>query len=241
MSYTFGGQYYPGHINRSRSSSKDSLWLQIIPRKLKMNDLTKRIDNISDDTTREEPMNFLMPMSYMATVQHTWDELTTIASGIRDVKSKYSTATKQATGVIDKGGFSVGDKADNPILYSNTSRRSIPIALLFSVYTSTYDDVFSPCQKLIEQSCPEINGNVTQFAFPYVFSLQTYTGDNQPVDIISIKSVGIQSIQTTYDGPWLDGYPSKAQLDITFIDLNPLYRSTLLNEKHKKITVTSRR
>jgi hypothetical protein len=238
----FGGQYYPNGINRERSKSIDSLWLQIIPRKLVMTDLKSRINNIADNTTKEDPMSFLMPMSYMSTVQHEWQELSTVSSALRDLQSKYGTAAKQATGAVGKGGFTVGDKADNPILYSNTTRRNIQVQLLFSVYSSTYDDVFLPCQRLIEQSCPDnVPGQNTQFTYPYVFSLQTYTGDNQPTDIISIKSVGIQSIQPTYDGPWIDGYPSKAQLDITFIDLNPLYRSLLLNETNKKITVRSKR
>ena len=243
MSNTFGGEFYPSGINRQRAKSPDSLWLQIVPRKLVMSNLNSRINNVADNTSSETPMNFLMPMSYMSTYQHDWQENTTVAAAARDISSKIGTATKQATGAAGKGGFTVGDKADNPILYNNTTRRTIPIALFFSVFNSTYDDVYSPCQKLIEQSCAKMIGDSassTQFDFPFVYSLQTYTGDNQPSNIISIKSAGIQSIQTTYDGPWIEGYPSKAQLDITFIDLNPLYRDLLVNKKHNKITVRSK-
>lgn len=232
MSAKLSGEFYPSGMNHERSISQDSLWLQLIPRQLIMTNLTRRVDNVADaENTKETPLTFLMPMTYMFAVEHDWNELTTVASATRDLYTKYQDALKQAG-----RGFTTGDKADNPILYSNTRRRSVRISLQFSVYSDTYKDVYLPCQKLIEQSCPSMVKNQTEFKFPYIFSLQTYTGNNKPVDIISIKSVGIQTIQPTYDGPWIDGYPSKAQLDVTFIDLNPLYRGTLVHDRQKKIT-----
>ncbi len=93
---------------------------------------------------------------------------------------------------------------------------------------------------MVEYSCPEINSDFTEFSYPYVFSLQTFTGSGEAVDIISVKTVGLNNVLPSYKGPWIDGYPSYASLDLDFIDANPLYRSTLTSERSKKITVRTK-
>ena len=237
MADMFGGRYYPNGIGRERATSKDTLWLQLTPLKMVVDNINARVDNVSGEPVPSvEPMWFLMPSDFMFTIQHTWEELTTPASALRTIASKISTQGRTVKGTAG-GTFEVGDKADNPHLYSNTARREFQMEFNFSVYNSTFNDVFLPVQNLVEYSCPEINSGFTEFTFPYIFSLQTVTGDGQSVDIVSIKKMAITSVQPAYKGPWIDGYPSSAAVQVSFVDLNPLYRSTLNNEKNKSITV----
>lgn len=240
MADIFSGQFYPNGLNHNKAISKDTLWLQITPKKLDQLDPNRRINAISTSNADEDTMWFLMPMEFLFSIQHTWEELTTPASALREITSKLKTQGQVARGTVGMDGVMEGNKADNPHLYSNTNRREFNIALEFSVYNDAYNDVFRPVQTLIEQSCPEISDKFTEFTFPYVFSLQTYTGDMKSVDIISIESVAITTIQPSYKGPWIDGYPSYASLDIGFVDLKPLYRSTLLSDKNSKITTRSK-
>lgn len=238
MADAFGGRFYPNGISDKKSDSKDTLWLQITPRKLVMTNINSRTDHVADNTTEEDSLSFLMPMSQMFTYQHTWDDLITPAAALKTITSKIQKQYDVLKGTVGAGGISVGHKADNPHLYTGSTRRSFSIQLEFSVYTDTYNDVFSPIQKLVEYSCAEISDKYTEFTFPYTFSLQTFTGDRKSVDVISIKSVALTSVQPSYKGPWIDGYPSAATVDLAFVDMNPLYRSTILS--NKKITVRSK-
>lgn len=243
MANKFGGQHYPAGIGSERANSRDTLWLQLIPRKLVISNINARLNQASDATTKLEPLWFLMPSQIMTNVKHNWDDLATPAGALRDITSKISNQLKLAdeTGRYSGSGISTGHKADNPYLYVGTERRSLSLSLEFVVHSDTYRDVYLPIQNLIEISCPEITKGSTEFTYPYIFSMQTWTGDNNAVDVISLKSVAITSVQPTYIGPWIDGYPSKATVEIDFDDLNPLYRSTLYNEKHKRISTSSRK
>lgn len=242
MGDRFGGQYYPAGMGSERATSEDTLWLQIIPRRLVINDINARLNQTSDTTTSYEPMWFLMPSQLMTNIKHNWDDLATPAGALRDITSKISNQLKLAdeTGKYSGNGISTGHKADNPYLYVGTERRTLGLSLEFSVFSDTYSDVFYPIQELIRHSSPEIASGSTEFTYPYIFSLQTWTGTSKAVDVISIKSVAITSVQPTYLGPWIGGYPSKATVEIDFEDLNPLYKSTLYNEQHKRITTRPR-
>lgn len=241
MSNNFGGLHYPAGIESDRSNSRDTLWLQLIPREMAMTNINARLNQASDKTTTLSPMWFLMPSQIMTNIKHNWDDLATPAGALKDISSKISNQLMVAEGTGNRGAITTGHKADNPYLYVGTDRRNISLSLEFTVFRDTYNDVFQPIQKLIEYSCPQITDSSTEFVFPYIFSLQTFTGDRKAVDIISIKHVAITSVQPTYMGPWIDGYPSKATVEIDFDDLNPLYRSTLYNEKHKRITTSSKK
>lgn len=240
MANTFGGEFYPKGINSERSGSRDTLWLKLSPRELSLTNINARINHASSKPSTLEPMWFLMPSQIMLNVKHTWEDLASPMGVLKDIKSKISSQLDVARQTGGIGSIHQGYKADNPYLYVNTDRRSISLSLEFSVYSSTYHDVFLPTQTLIEHSCPEIIGR-TSFDFPHIFSLQTWTGDRKTVDIISIRDVAITSVQPTYIGPWIDGYPSKATVEVDFDDLNPLYRSTLYNEQSKAITTRTRK
>jgi len=241
MANNFGGQFYPNGIDRERAESKDTLWLQVIPRALNLENIRSRVDAFNGNELKgESPMWFLMPTEWSYNIDHTWEDLSSISGAFKEIKAKVGS---QYNSLLGEGGVSItdGHKADNPILYTNSTRRAFKVQLDFVVYQDTYNDVYVPVQKLVEYSCPEIMTGSTQFSYPYVFRLQTYTGDGNSVDIISVKTVAIQSVAPTYYGPWIDGYPSKATVDINFIDANPLYRSTLSAEKNKKMTTSTRK
>ena len=237
----FGGTFYPTGIEREKARSRDTLWLKVVPRELVVTNINARLNHIAGNTVKLSPMWFLMPNQHMFSVQHTWDDLASPAGAIKDIASKIQNQLKVAKGSMNLGsGMSTGHKADNPYLYVKTDRRSFAINLDFTVFNDTYRDVFEPVQNLIEYSCPEIGGGYTEFTFPYVFSLQTYTGDRYAVDVISIKTAALTSVQPTYKAPWIDGYPSQATVDLNFVDLNPLYRGSLNDEKNKSIAVRAK-
>lgn len=237
---TFSGEHYPKGIDDNKSKGRDTLWLKIVPKKVSNVNLNRRVDNINANTSAlpndVKPLWFLMPDEWSYPITHSWEDLTTPASALRDVSSKLFNQGTQVSGTAGKESFTVGDKADNPVLYSNSTRREFKLTFEFSVWNDTYTDVFEPIQKLITYSCPEIGSDFTQFDWPYIFSLQTVMGTGQNVDILSVKSVALTSVMPTFRGPWINGYPSSATIDLDFSDLNPLYRQTLLEEQNRQIT-----
>jgi hypothetical protein len=50
-------------------------------------------------------------------------------------------------------------------------------------------------------------------------------GSSGPNRIISLRAAALQSVQPTYQLPYIDGYPSKCDLTLNFIDVNPLNRT----------------
>lgn len=236
---TFAGEHYPKGMDDEKVRGSDTLWLKITPKKVSNVNLNRRIDNINASESalpnNVKPLWFLMPNEWSYPITHSWEDLTTPASALRDVSSKLFNQGTMAVGTAGKKAYEVGDKADNPVLYTNSTRREFKLTFEFSVWNDTYGDVFEPIQNLITYSCPEIGSDFTQFDWPYIFSLQTVAG-NQNVDVLSVKSVALTSVMPTFRGPWINGYPSSATIDLDFADLNPLYRQTLLEEQNRKIS-----
>ena len=240
MADIFSGDFYPKGLTKAQVNSPDTLWLQIVPRKMAIDlSLNKREDNVLNTTTSEAVMWFLMPKQFAINYNHTWEDLTSPGSAFRSIKSKFTDQAKMAGGTAGLTTITHGNKADNPHMYSNTSRRAFTLPFEFSVYSDAYRDVQAPIDTIVRYSCPSyVSGDSTKFEFPFVFNLQTYTGDGRAVDIVSIKSVGITVVQSTTQGPWIGGFPSHAAVDIGFVDLNPLHRESLATGK-KNITVGS--
>lgn len=239
MADAFGGRFYPAGLNAEKAESKDTLWLKITPYKMIMDNINARQDNVTGIPTVEDPMWFLMPMEFLFSVQHTWEDLTTPASALREIAAKFATQAKVTGATTGLTATETGNKADNPFLYSDSARREFSLNFEFSAYNSAEKDVYEPVQNLVEYSCPDLPENkaLTEFQFPYIFGLQTYTGQGTAVPILSIRKVALTSVQPNYKGPWIDGYPSMASVDLTFVDLNPLYRTNLKDSKARNITI----
>jgi len=68
---------------------------------------------------------------------------------------------------------------------------------------------------------------------PYIFTLETEPAK----ELLFVKYAALDKITPTYFGPYIDGYPMKATLELGFTDLSPLYRSSF-EEMEARITVT---
>jgi hypothetical protein len=64
---------------------------------------------------------------------------------------------------------------------------------------------------------------------PYVFQVRTKTGVDGYKDIVNMRCAAISSIQPTYFHPYVNGYPCKCELTITFIDIEPISRDKTFN------------
>lgn len=142
-------------------------------------------------------------------------------------------------GTIDQGLLAL--KNDNPVVYESSTRRNLSIELSLAVYENTYSDVMEPIELLMELSSPTRGGNNTQvgFIYPYIFDISMVLGTTNNVTMYQISNAVITSINPTLKYPYINGYPSSADLTIQFEDLDPLYVEKLV--EGRKVNVSRKR
>ena len=84
-------------------------------------------------------------------------------------------------------------------------------------------DVLDVIQDLQKYSSPGINQRSgIDIEFPYYFEVIT-----QPGEAIKYTTCALEAVQSTYNVPWVNGYPVQASLQLTFKDISPLFRQTI--------------
>lgn len=232
----------------------DILWLMITPRKVEyMSDNARGSSAISSVIASDFPSYaFAMPSDFQLTMDPKWDKFDTLASGANEALSKGLASTKTAGSVgVGPGINGRGAKNDSPMVYEDTQRLaySFTFTLLAESWngSSRSDDVrrqvFSPCEAFMKMASPVNTDSGTLavgFQFPYVFSLSSFyfvNGAPQPVDVIQVDDAACTAVQPKYTGPYIGGYPVKADLTLTFTDLRPVFRDSISQGSKSKVTI----
>ena len=82
-----------------------------------------------------------------------------------------------------------------------------------------------PIQKLMKYSSPELKpGSDINIEFPYMWEIETL-----PSSFIKYKTCALIGVQPTWNAPYIgeNGVPSSVNLQLTFLDMSPLYRETI--------------
>lgn len=203
----------------------------------------------------EPILRFLMPDEFSYSLSHRWQESTTISGELRELLSKGikeygllegegSNIINQASklnikeglggaktvikGIISGGSTNVDKfaiKNDNPVVYENSSRRSLNIEVNLSIYSNPYEDVYEPIELFEKWSSPKKKDNsILEFEWPYIFDVSIVLGDSDNI-LYSIQNAAITNMAPTLKAPYINGYPSSAELTITFEEIDPLYSS----------------
>ena len=238
--------HFPNHYPASFMNSPDTLWLRVTPKSF-LPDINVQ-KGVNQGSKSGVSLYFLLQKSFSFGVDHEWEDLTTLAGGIREVKAGFENAANQLSGFVGANvanAYAAGKtkKNDNPYIYKNSQRRKVSIELKFGTKFSAEDEVWNPIQSLILWSCADkIGGRFdTTVNFPFVFKLQTVTGDGREVGLISLSDACIDSVMPTYNEPYKNGYPMSAQVTVGFTDINPTYRSSILSGSKGTITTGTER
>lgn len=214
------------------NSSRDTLWLWITPRKLSYSDVNSPRNARGYDAITTESAGpsykMLMPTSYSTSQNHEWDKFESVGTKFSELATEVTHATHNVTGLHASSA-----KADAPIYYKDSARREWTFEFQFIVHSNPYYDVWLPIQEFLRMSAPK-NTNGAAFGvvgqigieIPFLFQLQTKTGSGRNVPVLSVEEACITSIQPKYEQPYINGYPSKAELTITFKDMNVLYKDS---------------
>lgn len=159
------------------------------------------------------------------------------AGGGGSVQNSMKMIGAQIINGIGSGGGVIPAKVDAAYTYQNSNRREFTftfnLALTPSADSSGFD-VFTPVHELKKSTCATVEDSMIQFGFPNIFEISTYPGN-----ILKINHAAITSVQPTWYAPYIKGYPSKCELMVTVIDIEPLYRKSF--EKGGIIQVSSKK
>lgn len=114
-------------------------------------------------------------------------------------------------------------KVDTPLYYENSNRRSFTFEVMLVAEDNPRYDVVEPIKDLMKYSSPALKGQGgIDIEFPYMFEVYT-----RPKEFIRFSTLALTAVQPTYNAPYIAGYPSYAQVQLTFLDISPLYRSAI--------------
>jgi len=113
-------------------------------------------------------------------------------------------------------------KVDTPLYYESSNRRAFTFEVMLVAEKNPRFDVVEPVKDLMKYSSPALLGGGIDIDFPYMFEVYT-----RPKEFIRYSTLALTAVQPTYNAPYINGYPSYCQLQLTFLDMSPLYRSAI--------------
>ncbi len=148
------------------------------------------------------------------------------------VKSMFGAISSAAT-----SGTVANFRVDTPLQYKGSERRNFE--LIFNLINTekgmNHSNVVLPVKLLEMFSSPSYNITPDKNAnadiiLPYLFEINTSPGDLLYIDLAVLKGV-----QPTWKGPWIDGYPSRCELRLSFTEYRPLEQGVFYNNTEHQI------
>ena len=245
----FAYDHFPWFYDNKFMTSSDTLWLRVTPKTFRPNISVQT--GYNSGVLGSTHLHFLLGQSISMGLNHTWNELDTLSGAIRGVKSTFQKQGSDVASVFkavtgsDLGqrfniyGAGVSAKNDNPVIYENTDRRQLQVELNFVAHSDAEREVWNPIQALMVWSSAESGERGqfdTTFKFPYIFRVQTVTGTGKETGLVNFTDAAITSVLPTYNQPYKNGYPMSAQVQLTFMDINPVYRNRIAGDGVSRIS-----
>lgn len=112
-------------------------------------------------------------------------------------------------------------KVDTMKTYDSSSNRKWDFSIECGFKRNRQTELLDPIRELLSLSCAEMNSeDVSAVDYPAIFTLKVG-------EFIIAKNVILSSVTIGWEGPYKKGLPSKATLQISLEEIEPLYRKTL--------------
>ena len=159
-------------------------------------------------------------------------------------------ASRIASGLIS--GIQAGSQVynfrlDTPLVYTGSERRSLELTFNLVEEGNGGMDIIEPVKVLQELSCAKqkttVSGVIDEvdtgnsfesmvgIEIPYIWNVMTF-----PVTWIDMRYAALRTVQPTFRGPFIDGYPSSCELLLSFQALEPLYAKQYRQDLNAVIT-----
>lgn len=216
-------QEFPGG-----SKSNDTLRIQIIAKEIKKQNLDPKDPNHIEVGGIMGMWNFIAPTDIQESITHTWEEYHSFQGRAAQLRSDTVTSVGKASQILDGPARRAGStnpaklKVDSPVVYTGSERLEYSFTFLLMHYTDIKNDVMTPIHELRKLGCAVIAGQaIDTIQFPAIFEITS-----QPAPFIHIPVAALTNVQTTYNAPYKGGLPSRAELTLTFKDVQPLYQGS---------------
>lgn len=153
-----------------------------------------------------------------------------IAHSIKSLSQEENKTSGVITGFSNaaRGGYVANYRVDTPLQYKNSPRREFN--LVFNLFNDeegkNHENVVLPVKVLEMLSSPAYTGEENKkdykgfnadIILPYLFTLRTLPGSLLTIDLAVLKGVN-----PNWKGPWINGYPSRCELRLDFMEYRPL-------------------
>jgi len=138
-------------------------------------------------------------------------------------------------------------RVDVPLVYKNTERRVYELPFnLISLQGKPYDEVVEPVKMLEKLSSPtkpkdaETGWNPLVIP-PYVFRIFTVpyssnsTATDYPDNLIRIPFAALKNINPVWKGPFVNGYPTRCELRLSFQEIEPVFSASFLTKTNVNV------
>lgn len=201
-------------------------------------------------TTTQQAWNFkfLVPENFQESIQHSWADYSSFTSQFANrflpLLQNVAGAYTGATNILKDGSMSSGStnflqgsdslstaegavsmRFDAALTYQTSQRRRYMFELHFADCGDPYEDVVYPIKLLEWLSSASINSGFAQITRPYIFRVYT-----NPVKFLYMKYCALESVLPNYSAPYRNGYPTSASVQLSFVELAPLYKDQFKSE-----------
>jgi len=229
----YNGQSFGGFdqtqvpVNFKLGDAKNTLQIHITPLKVAAQSTTNTTISSLSISKVGQPYVFLAPNNIMTDTLHQWENYDSLGTRFIQKKEGMMKTFRDTKTTFEEGikngsvtGNVVTQKLDTPQTFKDSSRRQLNVTIQLLDQNNPRKNVFQPVRDLQLMSCAEKTGQF-DFKMPWIFKVET-----KPSDIIVMNRCALTSVQPTFSHPYIEGYPSKAELALVFIDLLPLYQNS---------------
>ena len=235
----------------SYQKKKDLLWINLDARELiSQKGYARGANSITTGSNTLGQWKFLAPLEISEEVAHEWGDYEGMGARIAQKAITISKGLKEIGGIFDAGKNAIGNtkrgfdattiaksamvqaaahnieqqKSDTAFTYQSTRRRSF--SFNFSVAympgdKNVRESIYQPLLELKKLSCPQVDGDIIGIKFPAVFKVYSY-----PSNLLRINHAALVMVSIVWKAPFIEGYATHADVQLTFTDIEPLYRKS---------------
>jgi len=250
----------PRAIRETKEWGSGLTWIELTAYQLKSQaTLSRGQDPIEIGKDVVARFKLLAPPEFPEDLTHTWETYESLASralqkgaeigkAFEAGESVFKTLTEGTKGTKEKkriltlvnerlvkagSARAFHFRIDTPLTYQGSERRKYILSFNFIDEGDPYQDVLYPIRLLQRLSSPEMGAGIMSLRLPYIFTVES-----TPLkELLYVKYAALDKVTPTYYGPYIDGCPMRATVELGFTDLEPLYRSSFAEMK-PRVTVS---
>lgn len=128
-------------------------------------------------------------------------------------------------------------RVDAPLVYKDSDNLRYSFEFELAVFKNPEKEITLPIRSLLKYSCPIPDDDLASISPPYVFKIEAKSKKGG-TPLLKVNYAALRSVSPTYHQPYINGHPSKANLVLEFVDIEPVYKHTFDPAWNGKVSVS---